>query len=213
MIKVHKLTFNPFSENTYLLSDETNECVIIDPGCYFSEERELLKNYIQENKLKPTKLWNTHCHLDHVFGNFFVSEEWGLELGMHKLDLPTLKHMPIAANMYGVTGYQESPEPSYFIKEGSFIEFGKSKLEVLFTPGHAPGHIVFYSKEDQFVINGDVLFQGSYGRYDLPGGDFDVLKKSITEVMFSLPDETVVYSGHGNETTIGAERHTNPILF
>ena len=213
MIKVHKLTFNPFSENTYILSDETNECAIIDPGCYAAEEREYLKAYIEENGLNPVALWNTHCHLDHVFGNFFVANEWGLELGMHELDLPTLNNMPIAANMYGIGGYQISPEPSYFIKEGENIKFGNSELEVLFTPGHAPGHVVFYSAEDKFVINGDVLFQGSYGRYDLPGGDFNTLKKSITEVMFSLPEDTVVYTGHGPETTIGAEKNTNPILF
>jgi hydroxyacylglutathione hydrolase len=213
MIKVHKFTFNPFSENTYVLSDETNECAIIDPGCYAPEERQLLRDFIAKSGLKPVALWNTHCHLDHVFGNFFVANEWKLELGMHELDLPTLKMMPRSADMYGIGGYQVSPAPSYFIKQGENIKFGSSELEVLFTPGHAPGHVVFYSKEDQFVINGDVLFQGSYGRYDLPGGDYDTLKKSITEVMFALPDETLVYSGHGPETTIGAERTTNPILF
>jgi len=212
MIQVHKLTFNPFAENTYILSDETNDCVIIDPGCYYQEERQQLKDYITSKGLKPVALWNTHCHLDHVFGNFFVSQEYGLELGAHELDMPTLAHMPIAANMYGITGYQQSPDPGYFIKENTKITFGNSELEVLFTPGHAPGHIVFYSAADKFVINGDVLFQGSFGRYDLPGGDFNVLKESIVNVMFNLPDDTVVYTGHGNETTIGIEKQSNPIL-
>lgn len=212
MIQVHKLTFNPFAENTYILSDETGECAIIDPGCYFAEERVQLKQYIEDNNLKPVALWNTHCHLDHVFGNYFIAQEYGLDLGANELDLPTLANMPIAANMYGITGYQQSPEPAYFIKEGTKIGFGKSELEVLFTPGHAPGHVVFYSAEDKFVINGDVLFQGSFGRYDLPGGDFNVLKASIVNVMFNLPDDTVVYTGHGNETTIGAEKLSNPIL-
>ncbi|OIQ36047.1 MAG: MBL fold hydrolase [Crocinitomix sp. MedPE-SWsnd] len=212
MIKIHKLTYNPFSENMYILSDETNECAIIDPGCYAPEEREHLKNYIVQNGLKPVKLWNTHCHLDHVFGNYFVAQEWGLELGANELDLPTLHHMPIAANMYGINGYQQSPEPSYFINEGDKLTFGNSEVEVLFTPGHAPGHVVFYSINEKFVINGDVLFQGSFGRYDLPGGDLEVLKKTITEKMFKLPEDMVVYTGHGPETTIGAEKMTNPIL-
>jgi hydroxyacylglutathione hydrolase len=213
MIKIHKLTYNPFSENMYILSDETNECVIIDPGCYSSEERADLKNYIEENDLKPVALWNTHCHLDHVFGNSFVAKEWGLELGIHALDLPTLNAFPMAAKMYGIDGIQLSPEPSYFISEGDKLRFGNSELEVLFGPGHAPGHIAFYSLKEMFIINGDILFQGSYGRYDLPGGDFDVLKQTITEKMFSLPEEMVVYTGHGGETTIGAEKQSNPILF
>jgi glyoxylase-like metal-dependent hydrolase (beta-lactamase superfamily II) len=212
MIKVHKLTYNPFSENTYILSDETNECVIIDPGCYHSEEREHLKNYIEGQGLKPVGLWNTHCHLDHVFGNYFVAKEWNLELGIHELDLPTLENFERAATMYGIGGFQLSPDPSYFIKENTKISFGNSSLDVLFVPGHAPGHVVFYAAEDKFVINGDVLFQGSFGRYDLPGGDFNVLKRSIINVMFNLPDDTVVFTGHGPETTIGVEKKSNPIL-
>lgn len=212
MIQVHKLTFNPFAENTYILSDETKACAIIDPGCYFPEERQQLKAYIDSHDLKPAALWNTHCHLDHVFGNYFIAQEYGLSLGIHELDLPTLANMPLAASMYGINAYQQSPEPDYFIKENTKIKFGQSELEVLFTPGHAPGHVVFYSPEDKFVINGDVLFQGSFGRYDLPGGDFNVLKDSIVNVMFKLPDDTKVYTGHGNETEIGIEKQTNPIL-
>lgn len=211
MIQVHKLTFNPFSENMYILSDETKECAIIDPGCFYPEERQALKEYISKKGLKPTKLWNTHCHLDHVFGNYFVATEWGLELGIHELDLPTLQAYPMAAKMYGIDGFQLSPDPSYFIKEGDKLKFGNSQLEVLFGPGHAPGHIAFYSLEDKFIINGDILFEGSFGRYDLPGGDFNVLKKTIVEKMFKLPEDMVVYTGHGGETTIGQEKRTNPI--
>jgi len=212
MIEIHKLTFNPFQENTYILSDETNECVIIDPGCYTHEEHSRLMALIEGYDLKPVKLINTHCHIDHVLGNYFVAKEYNLELGIHKLDLPTLESVPTYCHAYGFDAYQLSPEPSYFLNEGDCIEFGNSKLDVLFCPGHAPGHVVFYNKAQNFVINGDVLFQGSFGRVDLPGGDINVLKESILNKMFNLPDDTVVYTGHGGETTIGYEKNTNPIL-
>jgi glyoxylase-like metal-dependent hydrolase (beta-lactamase superfamily II) len=212
MIKVHKLTFNPFQENTYILSDETNDCVIIDPGCYEAHEKKQLADYIESNKLNPVKLINTHCHIDHVLGNYFVANKYNLELGIHKEDLQTLESIPTYCQAYGFNDYQLSPEPAYFINEGDVIKFGNSELNVLFCPGHAPGHVVFYNVEDNFVINGDVLFQGSFGRVDLPKGDFDTLKESITSKMFKLPESMVVYTGHGGETTIGREKLTNPIL-
>lgn len=212
MIKIAKFTFNPFSENTFVLFDETKECVIIDPGCHSQEEKDHLKGFIEEEGLKPVKLINTHCHVDHVFGNYFVSKTWNLELGIHKLDLPTLELVPRSCAMYGIKGYELSPEPGYFFDEGDKIKFGESELEIIFGPGHAPGHVAFYAPEDGFVVNGDILFQGSFGRYDLPGGDLEVLKKTITEKMFALPDETIVLCGHGGETTIGHEKTTNPIL-
>lgn len=212
MIKIAKFTFNPFQENTFVLYDESKSCVIIDPGCQTKLEQKELADFIEEEGLKPALLLNTHAHLDHIFGNYFVHKKYGLELGLHQLDLPTLALAPQACAMYGIRDFELSPDPGYFIKEGINIEFGNSSLEVLFTPGHAPGHVVFYAPNDGFVINGDVLFQGSYGRTDLPGGDFDTLKKSITETMFALPADTIVLSGHGAETTIGAEKSTNPIL-
>lgn len=212
MIQVHQLTYNPFEENTYLLSDETKECVIIDPGCYFPEECEHLSAYVRQHALKPVQLWNTHCHLDHVFGNAFVAAEWGLELGMHALDVPTLKSASVAAELYGFPAFQPSPEPSYFIDEGTSLHVGKSPVKVLFGPGHSPGHIAFYSLEDNFVINGDILFRGAFGRYDLPGGDLNVLQRTIVEKMFRLDEGMKVYAGHGEETTIGEEKNTNPIL-
>ncbi|UKN01873.1 MBL fold metallo-hydrolase [Paracrocinitomix mangrovi] len=212
MIKVHKLTFNPFQENTYILSDETNECVIIDPGCYDRSEQVYLKSYIEENGLKPVKLLNTHCHIDHVLGNYFVSKEWDLELGMHEADLVTLHNIPNYAELYGFGGYQISPDPTYYINEGDKVTFGNSTLEVLFGPGHAPGHIAFYSLEDDFIINGDILFQGSFGRTDLPGGNFQILKDTIVNKMFNLPESMTVFTGHGPETKIGYEKMTNPIL-
>lgn len=211
MIHVHKLTYNPFQENTYILSDETKDCVIIDPGCYFREEQEHIRDYVNEHNLNPVKLINTHCHIDHVLGNYFVSKEWDLDLGMNEHDIPTLTSIPNYAGVYGFEGYQMSPEPAYFINEGDKVEFGNSSLDVLFGPGHAPGHLAFYSLEDDFVINGDILFQGSFGRVDLPGGDFQTLKKTITEKMFALPESMTVYCGHGPETKIGIEKANNPI--
>ncbi|WP_070138245.1 MBL fold metallo-hydrolase [Crocinitomix algicola] len=211
MIKVQKFTFNPFQENTYVLYDESGECVIIDPGCYESHERETLSQFIQENNLKPVHLLNTHCHVDHVFGNYFVSQTYNLQLSCHRLDLPTLALVPKSCQMYGIPGYQLSPEPTVFLEEGDVVEFGKSKLKVIFGPGHAPGHIAFYAEEESFVINGDILFKGSFGRYDLPGASFEDLQKTILDKMFMLPEHTVVYCGHGPETTIGQEKLTNPI--
>ena len=213
MIQVFKLTYNGFQENTYVLADETKECVIIDPGCYDQREKEHLKEFIESRDLKPVKLLNTHCHIDHVLGNYFVAKEWGLELGMNENDLPTLKGVSSYSDLYGFGGYQISPDPGYFINEGDVISFGNSKLDVLFGPGHAPGHIAFYSIEDNFIVNGDILFQGSFGRVDLPGGDFETLKKTITEKMFKLPEQMTVYTGHGPETKIGIEKKTNPILY
>lgn len=212
MIQVQKFTFNPFQENTYVLFDETKECVIIDPGCYEREEENLLTAFIAENNLVPKKLLNTHCHIDHILGNQFVAKEYDLGLEIHKDDLVTLKSVINYAHAYGFQNYKESPDPINFLAEGDEVSFGNSKMKVLFGPGHAPGHIAFYSKEDKMVINGDILFAGSFGRTDLPGGDMDVLKNTILNKMFALPEDTVVYTGHGGETTIGHEKKTNMIL-
>ena len=212
MIKVHFFTFSPFAENTYILSDETAECIIIDPGCYTEKERNQLSLYLQENQLQPVRLLNTHCHIDHVFGNRYVSEKYQLGLEMHRAEIPVLNSLSTVAQMYGIPDVQQSPDPSHFIDEGSVIQFGNSQLEVLFTPGHSPGSISFYCKEQQFVIGGDVLFEGSIGRTDLPGGDYDTLMNSILQKLMPLPDDVIVYSGHGNPTKVGTERKSNPFI-
>ena len=211
MITIKLFSFNPFSENTYILSDESGECVIIDPGCYSSEEEQELKSYIENNQLRPVKLLNTHCHVDHVFGNLFVAETWKLGLEMHREDLPLLASFPKVCQMYGFPGGPQ-PEPAVFLEEGDQVKFGNSVLEILFTPGHAPGHIVFYHAGQQFLIGGDVLFQGSIGRTDLPGGNFETLEKSIREKLYTLPDAVTVYPGHGPSTTIGWEKKSNPFV-
>ena len=211
MITIQKFTFNAFQENTYVLSDSTGICVIIDPGCYDREEERMLNSYIENNKLKPVALLNTHAHIDHILGNQFVCSQYSLDHYLHEKDLPTLKAVESYAHVYGFTGYKPSPEPSHLLHNGEQLIFGSIKLKVLFTPGHCPGHVVFYQPEEGFVINGDVLFHGSFGRVDLPGGDLETLKESIFKTMFNLPDDTVVYCGHGPETTIGTEKRFNYI--
>tara|TARA_B100000900_G_scaffold372465_1_gene352399 strand:+ start:544 stop:1188 length:645 start_codon:yes stop_codon:yes gene_type:complete len=212
MIQIQTFTFNDFQENTYVLFDDTKECIIVDPGCYDNQEQEKLSNFVTENKLKPVLLINTHCHIDHVLGNRFVSDKWMLDLAIHELDLPTLKSVKDYCTIYGFDNYQESPLPSHFLNEGEKVKFGESELDILFTPGHAPGHIVLHSKKNDFIIGGDVLFQMSIGRTDLPGGDFDTLIESIKEKLLPIDDNTKVYCGHGPTTTIGFEKVNNPFL-
>ena len=211
-MKITQITFNPFQENTYIIWDDTKDCIIIDPGCYEEEERKNLVSFIEINEINPVKLINTHCHIDHILGNKFVSENWNIELHIHKLDLPLLENAGGIAKTYGLGKYEGSPYPQHFLKEGDILNFGESKLEILFTPGHAPGHICLFSKEEKFIVSGDVLFNGSIGRTDLPGGDYDTLINSIQNKLMVLEDETVVHCGHGPSTTIGKERKTNPFL-
>ncbi|MEQ8714412.1 MAG: MBL fold metallo-hydrolase [Cyclobacteriaceae bacterium] len=209
MIKIKSFTFNPFMENTYVLSDATGECIIIDPGCYETAERDTLKSYITKNGLKVVQLINTHCHIDHVLGNAFVKREYQVDLAIHLKDEATLESVKIYAPNYGFAKYEPSTA-NLMIDEGDQVKFGDSTLEILFVPGHAPGHVVFYHEGQSFCIGGDVLFRESIGRTDLPGGDHDVLISNIHEKMFKLPDDTTVYCGHGPETTIGHEKKFNP---
>ena len=211
MISIHSFTFNPIQENMYILSDESKECVIIDPGCYDDEERTTLSAFITENQLKPVRLLNTHCHLDHVFGNGFVSKKYDLKLEINKNDQKVLDAFQTSCDLYGMN-CDPSPQPSVFLEEGDLINFGTSKLEIMFTPGHSPGSITFYNREQKFMIAGDVLFYGSIGRTDLPGGNHATLISSITEKLLPLGDDFKVYSGHGQPTTIGFERKNNPFL-
>ncbi|MFD3003394.1 MBL fold metallo-hydrolase [Pontibacter toksunensis] len=210
-MKVTCLTFNPFQENTYVLHDDTKECVVIDPGCYEKQEREELKNYIEENGLKVVRLLNTHCHIDHILGNKFVADTYKVGLEIHREDEQTLRAVPTYAPSYGFQMYEEVL-PSAYLKEGDVVTFGNTELQVLFTPGHAPGHVVFYNGPEKICIGGDVLFQNSIGRTDLPGGNFDILITSIKSKLFAMPDDVTVYPGHGPETTIGHERNKNPFL-
>ena len=203
--------FNPFQENTYVIAHTNKDCWIIDPGCYTLQDQKALTAYIEKNGLKPVKLLNTHCHLDHIYGNKFISEEYNLELGIHEKELPILQRADLAARMFGAK-IPDKCEPGYFIKEGEQLQLDDVLFDVLFTPGHSPGSICFSNKEELYAVVGDVLFQGSIGRTDLPGGDYDTLIKSIRTQLLVLDDATEIFNGHGPSTTIGAESRTNPFL-
>ena len=195
MIKIIQFTFNAFQENTYLLYDETKECVIIDPGCYEKDEQLELQNFIEKNELTVVKLLNTHCHIDHVLGNSFVKEKYKVKLHIHQKDDATLRSVKTYAGAYGFPMYQEA-EADVFLEEGETVTFGNSVLDILFVPGHAPGHIVFVNKAQNFCINGDVLFRRSIGRTDLPGGNHATLLKNIREKMFALQMAKKKFSFH-----------------
>lgn len=209
MIQIQPFTFNPFSENTYLVYDDTGEGAIIDPGCYEKSEQEELTRFIESKKIKIKYLLNTHCHIDHVLGNNFVKEKYQVPFLIHQKDEPVLRSVKAYAPSYGFNLYQEAL-PDNYLSEGDRVLFGNTVLEVIFLPGHAPGHIGFYHKESLSLVSGDVLFEQSIGRTDLPGGDFNTLIKSIHEKIFTLPDDVVVYPGHGNTTTVGEEKISNP---
>jgi hydroxyacylglutathione hydrolase len=211
MLKVKSFVFSPIQENTYLLYNEFNDCLIIDPGCYFPEEKDELKGFITQSSLQPRMLLNTHCHLDHVFGNKFVAETWALTLSLHQKEKMLLDYAPTSGLMYNMP-FDNYAGDYIYLKEGDVITLGEDELTVIEAPGHSPGHICFYCAKQNFIISGDVLFNRSIGRTDLPGGNHETLLKNIREKLFVLPDETVVYSGHGEETTIGEEKKYNPFL-
>jgi hydroxyacylglutathione hydrolase len=211
MIQIKSFVFNPFSENTYVLHDETGEAVIIDPGCYDKAELNQLYNYIETNSLKPVRIINTHAHIDHVLGVAAVKVKYNIPFSLHRIDEPLLKAVKTYASNYGFTHFDE-PEIDSYIDEGDTVTFGNSSLRILFVPGHAPGHVAFVHDEQQFVIGGDVLFRQSIGRTDLPGGDLEILLDSIRTKLFTLADGYTVYTGHMQPTTIGYEKKNNPFL-
>lgn len=211
MLNVKIFQFNPLQENTYLVTDDQKNCLIIDPGCYFDAEREELAEYIDKHALQPKMLLNTHCHLDHVFGNKFIHETYGLELHLHRLEERVLELSPSIALMWNLP-FDNYCGPLHFLDHTSELKWGGPAFEILETPGHSPGSISFYQPEAGMLIAGDVLFRESVGRTDLPGGNADQLLKTISTVLYALPDATHVYSGHGMPTTIGHEKLHNPFV-
>ncbi|HET7899210.1 MAG TPA: MBL fold metallo-hydrolase [Flavisolibacter sp.] len=211
MLTVQPFTFNPVQENTYVLYNEKGECCIIDPGCYFASEEKALTDFIEQNNLQPVLLLNTHCHLDHIFGNKFISKTYKLKLHLHPQEKAVLEYGPAAGQLWQLP-FDNYDGELVFLDEGQTIRIGADELQVLFTPGHSPGSISFYDKESKFVISGDVLFEGSVGRTDLPGGDFTILEESIKTKLYTLPEDTIVYPGHGASTTVGDEMKTNPFV-
>lgn len=211
MTSITSFTFSPFQENTYVISNEEGECWIIDPGCYTEAERNQLVSFIKSKRLTPVKLLNTHCHLDHIFGNAFVADTYQLSPQWHEKETVVAENAKMAAMMYGVNP-PEYRAPGGFLKPGEFLTLGKASFEILFAPGHSPGSVCFYNQEEGYAIVGDVLFRESIGRTDLPGGSHQALIQSIRTQLFTLPDDVKIYNGHGEPTTIGHEKKYNPFL-
>ncbi len=211
MHTIQTFCFNPFQENTYLIINDAKEAIIVDPGCYSDEEQNTLTHFIEKNDLTPTLLLNTHCHLDHVFGNQFVSDQYGLAAHLHPNEQVVLDRLPDAGARWGV------PTPKYtgpiqYIEEGQIIAFGQSQFKIILTPGHSPGSVCFYNEKESFMIGGDLIFKDGVGRTDLPGSNPADLIKSIKEKILPLPNETMIYPGHGPETTLGREKVANPYI-
>lgn len=211
MATVQSFVNNPYQENTYIIYDETGECAIIDPGMYTRPEQDAVVNFIKDNQLKPVLLLNTHCHIDHVLGNRFVFDQYGLKPQFNEGESETLAAVVAYAPAMGFR-YDASPIPDTYLPQTGTITFGNTTLELIFAPGHSPASLCFYDKQANMLIGGDVLFRSSIGRTDLPGGDYSTLVKSIEEKLFVLPDDCTVYPGHGPETTIGFEKQHNPYL-
>lgn len=211
-MKIKKFEFNMFPVNCYILWDDTKEAAVIDPACFYEEERQAFKNFIEKEGLKLTRLLNTHLHIDHVFGNPFILREFGLKAEASQQDEFWLDQAYAQSRMFGLQ-MNEAPAPlGKYICDGDQIQFGHTLLEAIHVPGHSPGSMVYYCKEDGCLFSGDVLFQGSIGRADLTGGNFDELREHICSRLFVLPNETIVYPGHGAPTTIGDEKTQNPFF-
>jgi len=210
-MNIKKFTFNPVEVNAIVLWDDTLDCVIIDPACFYPHEEQKLKLFIETLHLNPVKLLNTHGHFDHLMGNGFAEKTWGIKSEIHKEDNFLVEQASSQALMFGIQ-MPKPPLPARFIEEGETITFGSSSLKVIFVPGHSPGSVAFYSETDQLLIAGDILFNGSVGRTDLPRGNHDQLITGIMEKLMILDPQVKVYCGHGPETTIGAEKNSNPFL-
>jgi glyoxylase-like metal-dependent hydrolase (beta-lactamase superfamily II) len=211
MLHIKSFTFNPYQENTYLLYDEQGNGTLIDPGCFDLTERKELLDFVTEKKIRITQLLNTHCHIDHVLGNAWAKKTFGVKLLIHKEEAAVLKAVETYASNYGFNGFETS-EADGFLAEDEEINVGDEMLKIIFVPGHAPGHVVFYHEASGRCIAGDTLFRGSIGRTDLPGGDHDLLLSKIRSELFTLPEKTVIYPGHGPETTIAFEKSHNPFV-
>ena len=211
MITINNFVFNELGVNSFVLYDETGECIVVDPGCNTDKQREELITFINGHKLKPVYIVNTHGHFDHIFGNAWLKSVYNCPLLIHKEDSPLIEHADKYASLFGFV-VKKPPMPDGYLKHGEFLNFGNSCLKILHVPGHSPGSICLYSESDSFLIGGDVLFSGSIGRTDLLGGNHELLISGIYEKLMTLPRDTVVWPGHGPKTTIGREYDTNPFL-
>ncbi|MBM3918815.1 MAG: MBL fold metallo-hydrolase [Sphingomonadales bacterium] len=208
---IHGFEFGVFQENTYLVYDANGNTLIVDPGCQYPEEQQALKDYIEDQGLHPVRLLNTHCHIDHILGNDFVNRTYGLRPWIHRDDETDLNRLTAYAPVFGIQA-TASPPPEGYLSEGDEIHLGEITLKVREAPGHSLGSLVFINDAEEWVLGGDVLFQGSIGRTDLPGGEYNTLIASIHRCLMTLPDAYSVYSGHGPATRIGQERRYNPFI-
>jgi len=211
MIQLHKLVFNSFQVNTYILQDETGECVIIDPANYSEEENMALSRFISEHQLTPVKHLNTHCHIDHVLGMHYVRDRYKIQSYAHEADNILLERGPLMGEIFGFK-VAPLPLPDHYLGDQEYISFGNSEIRALHVPGHSAGSLSYYAEKEGFVISGDALFEGSIGRTDLPGGDYDTLIESISSKLFTLPPQTKVWPGHGAFTTVEDEIAHNPFF-
>ena len=211
MTRVYQLTYGPFAENTYVIADDDLNAIIIDPGMYHPEENAQFFEFINSHQLKQCRLLLTHAHLDHVFGVNWINKTYGLTPEIHFDDQIVYESAVVVAKQYGLNMNQLVPSNISLIHNQVF-KFGGSEFRIIHTPGHSPGSVCFRNDNEGYVISGDVLFQGSIGRTDLPGGDFNVLIRSINEHIINLAEDTIVYSGHGPVTTVGQEKISNPFL-
>ncbi len=213
-MKIKQFQFNDISVNTYIVWDsQTLDAVIIDPGCYYPQEEQTLKQFVEDNKLSINHILNTHLHFDHIFGNNFAEETFGVAAKAHNADMPWLLQIGRRLASFGIQ-YNKSVnpiKPENFLQEGDTVSFGRHTFNILHIPGHSPGSLVYYCKEENILFCGDVLFKGSLGRYDFADSDGAALVQGIRQKLFTLPDNTVVYSGHGPSTTIGIEKVYNII--
>lgn len=211
MLQVHKLAFNPFQENTYIISNNTAQCWIVDPGMSTNAEQQDMLAYIGSKQLQPVAIINTHAHIDHILGVDFIAQHFNIPFFIHEKELPILQNAANTAKMFGFQ-YEGVQTQVQYLSEQKNYQLGTEYIDILLVPGHSPGSIAFYSEKDNWVISGDALFAGGIGRTDLLMGDYDTLIQSIKNELLTLPDDTIVYSGHGGTTTISSERKNNPFL-
>ncbi|MCE5206473.1 MAG: MBL fold metallo-hydrolase [Porphyromonadaceae bacterium] len=213
-MKIKTFEFNPLGVNTYVLSDETKECVVIDAACFYADEWEILLNYILDHDFVVKHLINTHLHFDHLFGVNRMAAQFGLSLSCHQADEFLLEDIPVQMHLFGLPNVNNNyrPDIGRFLQEGDQLTFGNQMLEVIHLPGHSPGSVVFHNRAENVLFSGDVLFHSGIGRTDLAGGDFNTLVEGIKTKLFTLPAETRVYPGHGPSTAIGQEKADNPFV-
>jgi glyoxylase-like metal-dependent hydrolase (beta-lactamase superfamily II) len=210
-MQIQSFVFNPFYENTYVLFDDSKEAIIVDPGCYERHEKDQLTQFIEQNQLKPKLVVNTHCHIDHVLGNEFVKSQYNIPLWIPEGEKEVLASVVAYAPTWGIAQYQPA-EVDKYLSSSDHIDFGNTSLNILFAPGHAPGHMMFFHEQEKQLIAGDVIFRDSIGRTDLPGGNHEQLLESVRKTVYTLPKDTTIYAGHGPTTTVEHEMNYNPFV-